>query len=139
MSPYFRAPFEGIMTMYEHRRDARIGSAQINVLYTAEGLASVLVEKRGFRMTCDEAAYLRYLCGKVDHEPNMLTPQQKAVVGNLFEEACNKRRRYIDRLPERDRHKALPGLHAVPRNRELVRQQQSEAGRARRAERKRRS
>lgn len=87
------------------------------------------------RLSFDELVYLRFLCGYSTDEPNTLDVRRKAYVGNLFERACVKRRTRINMHPIDERHEVLPGIRAVPRNRDRVLEIQSAEGKRKRARR----
>lgn len=124
-------PFRNPLALREERmaegfRRRRINGTR-NQVYSAI-MWTVAGEQLSFR----QHYHVQYLCGLASTDVSELTPEEKAFVGNLFEQACRARRTEINRHPRHEQLEALPGIQTVPLNREDVRQRQSEAGRRKR-------
>lgn len=126
MFPYRNPLVEREKRMAEGRRTRRINGTRNQVR------SAILWTVAGEQLSFRQRFYADYLCGLRPADVSELTPEEKAYIGNLFEQACRARRSAIMRHPRHEQVEALPGIMAVPRNRELVRQRQSEAGRRKR-------
>lgn len=112
--------------MAEGQRRARINGTRNQVYST------VMWSDAGERLSFRQHYHVQYLCGLTSTDTSELTPEEKAFVGNLFEQACRARRSFIMRHPRHEQVEALPGIQLVPLNRGLVRQRMCEAGRRKR-------
>lgn len=111
--------------MTERERKRHVEGCQRQIFYTVLGLPAVKQQP----LSPVEENYLGYLCGLLEHESDVLNLHQKARIGNLFEAGCKRQRKYADQLSK----VTLPGLVAVPKNREQLRDLQKANGKRKRA------